>query len=101
MYSSGNYLDGNKDGVLNGAPLGLGGGATALSAPWSSSTAGIPAVSAAAAYAEVIGTAGALPRDQVDSQVIANVTSLGTAGKLWTSQTSTGLGNDGYGTIPG
>lgn len=101
LYSSGNYLDSNKDGVLNGAPLGLGGGAAALSAPWSSSTAGIPAVSAAAAYAEVIGTAGALPRDQVDSQVIANVTSLGTAGKLWTSQTSTGLGNDGYGTIPG
>lgn len=67
VYSSGNYLDGNKDGVLNGAPLGLGGGATALSAPWSSSTAGIPAVSAAVAYAEVIGTAGALPRDQVDS----------------------------------
>ena len=101
VYSSGNYLDGNKDGTLNGAVLGVGGGATALSAPWSSSTVGIPAVSAAAAYAEVVASAGALPRDQVDSQVIANVTSLGTAGTLWTSQTGTGLGNDGYGTIPG
>lgn len=101
VYSSGNYLDGNKDGTLNGAVLGVGGGATALSAPWSSSTAGIPAVSAAAAYAEVVASAGALPRDQVDSQVIGNVTSLGTAGTLWTSQTGTGLGNDGYGTIPG
>lgn len=101
VYSSGNYLDSNKDGSLNGAVLGVGGGATALSAPWSSSTASIPAASAAAAYAEVVATAGALPRDQVDSQVIANVTSLGTAGMLWTSQASTGLGNDGYGTIPG
>jgi hypothetical protein len=101
VYSSGNYLDSNKDGTLNGAVLGVGGGATALSAPWSPSTAGIPAVSAAAAYAEVVASAGALPRDQVDSQVISNVTSLGTAGALWTSQTGTGLGNDGYGTIPG
>ena len=101
VYSSGNYLDSNKDGALNGAVLGVGGGATALSAPWSPSTTSIPAVSAAAAYAEVVATAGALPRDQVDSQVIANVTSLGTAGMLWTSQTSTGLGNDGYGSIPG
>lgn len=101
VYSSGNYLDGNKDGTLNGAVLGVGGGATALSAPWSSSTAGIPAVSAAATYAQVVASAGALPRDQVDSQVIGNVTSLGTAGTLWTSQTGTGLGNDGYGTIPG
>jgi hypothetical protein len=38
---------------------------------------------------------------QVDTRVIANVTSLGTAGSLWSSQTQTGLGNDGYGTIPG
>jgi hypothetical protein len=101
VYSSGNYLDSNRDGQLNGAPLGVGGGATALSAPWSSSTTGIPTVSAAAAYAEVMADAGALPRDQVDTQVISNVTSLGTAGMLWTSQTATGLGNDGYGTIPG
>ena len=53
-----NYLDSNKDGTLNGAVLGVGGGATALSAPWSSSTAGIPAVSAAAAYAEVVQALG-------------------------------------------
>ena len=27
--------------------------------------------------------------------------SAGTSGHLWTSQTQTGLGNDGYGTITG
>jgi hypothetical protein len=101
VYSSGNEIDGNKDGTLNGSPLGVGGGATALSAPWSATTASIPATTAAAAYAHVIAGAGASPRDQVDTQVIANVTSLGTAGNLWTTQTATGLGNDGYGTITG
>lgn len=101
VYNSGNYLDGNKNGALDGSLLGLGGGATALSAPWSSTTAGIPAVSAAAAYASVVAGVGAYPRDQVDSQLIADLTSLGTSGHLWTTQTATGLGNDGYGTISG
>ena len=101
VYSSGNSLDSNKNGTLDGAALGVGGGATALSAPWSSTTASIPATSAAAAYAYVVANAGAYPRDEVDTQLIGNVTSLGTAGSLWTSQTATGLGNDGYGTISG
>ncbi len=101
VYNSGNYLDSSKDGRLDGSLLALGGGATAAAAPWSPSTAGIPAVSAAAAYANVVAGVGAFPRDQVDTQVIGNVTSLGTAGSLWTSQTATGLGNDGYGTISG
>jgi hypothetical protein len=101
VYASGNYLDSNKDGSLNGSALGVGGGATALTAPWSSTTASIPASSAAAAYASVVAGVGAFPRDQVDTQVVGNVTSLGTAGSLWTTQTATGLSNDGYGTITG
>jgi hypothetical protein len=101
VFSNGNLLDGNRDGGLNGSALGVGGGATALTAPWSSTTAGIPASSAAAAYSTVTAGAGALPRDQVDTQVISNVTSLGAAGMLWSSQTATGLSNDGYGTISG
>jgi hypothetical protein len=102
-YNSGNILDSNRDGVLNGSTLALGGGSAALSAPWSSLTAGLvsSAGSAAAAYAHDIAQAGALPRDQVDTLVIADVTSLGTAGDLWTSQTATGLDNDGYGTLSG
>ncbi|GIH18808.1 hypothetical protein Raf01_69800 [Rugosimonospora africana] len=101
VYNSGNLLDSNRDGSLNGSALGLGGGATALSSPWSPLTAGIPAVSAASAYANVVAHSGAMPRDQVDANVIGNVTSLGTAGDLWSHQTATGLGNDGYGTISG
>ena len=44
----------------------------------------------------------ARPRDQVDANVLGDVTSLGTAGMgvgLWTTQASTGLANDGYGVI--
>lgn len=99
VYSSGNLLDSSKDGVLNGSALALGGGAVALSAPWASTTSSLASSSATSSYSFVILNVGALPRDQVDTQVIANVTSLGTAGSLWKSQTSTGLGNDGYGSI--
>jgi hypothetical protein len=49
----------------------------------------------------VLARSGALPRDQVDNLVLADVRSLGTAGNLWSHQSSTGLGNSGYGTIAG
>jgi hypothetical protein len=101
VFNSGNYLDGNRDGTLNGSSLGVGGGGTALTSAWSADTASIPTSSAAAAYADVVAHAGAVPRDQVDSNVIGNVTSLGTAGDLWSHQSATGLGNSGYGTIAG
>lgn len=98
VYNTGNDLDATADGVLNGNALALGGGATALSAPWSSTTRTIPTTDAATAYRTVLAGAGAQPRDQVDALVIADVTSLGTSGRLWTTQRDTGLGNDGYGT---
>lgn len=99
VYCSGNYLDTSKDGKLNGSTLALGGGAVALSAPWASTTSSLASSSASSSYNYVVLNAGALPRDQVDTQVIADVTSLGTSGSLWSSQTATGLGNDGYGSI--
>ena len=50
----------------------------------------------------MLASAGAsLHRDQVDSLVIADVTSLGKTGSLWTHQTNTGLSNSGYGTLSG
>jgi hypothetical protein len=49
----------------------------------------------------VTAGAGALPHDPVDRDVLADVTSLGAAGDLWTHQTATGLDNGGYGTIAG
>jgi len=101
VYNSGNILDSDKNGSLGGSALGLGGGATALSSPWAPTTTSIATQSAHSAYTWDLANAGDLPRDQVDSLVIADVTSLGTSGRLWTNQTQTGLGNDGYGTITG
>jgi hypothetical protein len=102
-YNSGNVLDSDRNGQLGGSALALGGGGAALSAPWSSGTPGLAssAGGATTAYAHDIAQAGALPRDQVDSLVIADITSLGTRGDLWSSQTATGLGNNGYGTLTG
>ena len=101
VYNSGNILDADKNGSLGGSALGVGGGATALGSPWASTTASIATQSAHSAYSWDVANVGDLPRDQVDSLVIADVTSLGTSGHLWTNQTQTGLGNDGYGTITG
>src|SRR5258707_5144389 len=99
VFNSGNLLDSNKDGQLNGQTLSLPSSVTALSAPWSSTTSSIPTSSAADAYTYVAANAGALPRDQVDSLVSGDVTSLGKMGSLWSSQIATGLCNDGYGVI--
>lgn len=99
IWNSGNVIDSNRDGALNGNSLAVGAGGTALPAPWSSATAAIPAVGAAAAYTEVLANAGATPRDAVDTLVVNDVRSLGTAGNLWASQTATGLANNGYGTL--
>jgi hypothetical protein len=102
VYVAGNYLDSDKNGALNGAASGQPGGTTKLTAPWSPLTASLPATSAAAAYAHNVADSGAsLHRDQVDTLVVADVTSLGASGHLWTTQTATGLANNGYGTLTG
>lgn len=104
-YATGNLLDGNNDGTLNGSADNST-GATVLSTYYFGSSATVPTTSLptltpANAYAYVLSSSGALPHDQVDTQVVANVTSLGTSGQLWVSQTSTGLGNSGYGVLNG
>jgi hypothetical protein len=101
VYVAGNLIDKNADGTLNGSALAAPGGTTALAAPFSPLTASIPTKSAADAYADDVARAGALPRDDVDALVIADVESLGTAGHLWTSQSQTGLANGGYGALAG
>ncbi len=102
VYVSGNLADTNSDGTLNGTDAGYPGGTTHASAPSSPDTASLPTTSAAASYAAVVAGAGAsLHRDQVDALVIADLTSLGKSGSLWTTQTATGLGNSGYGTLAG
>jgi autotransporter-associated beta strand protein len=104
-YAIGNYLDGNNNGQLNGNPANTVNNATVLTNYWfpnaneTIATTSLPTVSAAAAVYNDISNAGPVPHDQVDEQVVGNVLSLGTQGMLWGNQTSTGLGNDGYGII--
>lgn len=110
VYASGNLEDKNMDGALNGdatAP----GGVTVLAAPWSAISSSVPMYTAPTAYRLAASLSGTFPRDQLDSLIINQIktlgkgaagTTAGTAGPgggLYTSQTQTGLGNNGYGTI--
>ncbi len=117
LYYVGNLLDRDRDTTLNGAanlPYWYqGGSGTVLTAPWSALTAALTNLSATTAYRLCVSQAGAFPRDQIDDLVISQVKTLGngatgyiagTAGPgsgFYTSQTQTGLGNNGYGTING
>ena len=102
VYVNGNLADTNSDGTLNGTDAGYPGGTTHATAANSPDTASLPTTSAAASYAAAVAGAGAsLNRDQVDTLVVADLTSLGKTGSLWTTQTATGLGNSGYGTLAG
>jgi autotransporter-associated beta strand protein len=101
-YESGNLRDSNEDGTLNGSTT-ISGEGTALGAPWSPLTPTIPAVNAQTAFRRNVSTTGAWPRDQVDNAILAEVRTVGTGGPnpLPSSQTVTGLGNSGFGTING
>jgi hypothetical protein len=99
VYATGNYLDSNKDGVLNGAAANSVGSATVLTAPWADTSLGMATLTAAEAYTAVLAGAGAFPRDEVDAFAVSTVKTLGTAGVIYTNQASTGLSNGGYGTL--
>jgi autotransporter-associated beta strand protein len=98
IYSSGNLLDGDENGVLGGSATAPG-GVVVLNSHWSAITPTVPTFSTVAGYRYDVSLAGAFPHDQVDQAVIADVTSLGHSGQMWTTQTATGLGNNGYGVI--
>ncbi|GIE95618.1 hypothetical protein Ari01nite_30830 [Paractinoplanes rishiriensis] len=99
VFNRDNLWDSNRDGSLNGVAGAVRAGATEMASPWSATTTSIPTLAATAGYNEVMAKAGALPRDGVDNVVLADIRSLGTTGNLWASQTATGLGNSGYGTL--
>lgn len=99
VYATGNYVDSNKDGTLNGAASNTVGSSTVLSNPWASTSLGLATLTAAEAYTAVLANAGASPRDQVDAFAVSTVQSLGTSGTIYGSQTDTGLSNGGYGTL--
>jgi autotransporter-associated beta strand protein len=104
-YAIGNILDSNKDAVLNGSADNST-GAVALSTYYFGASAAVPTsslptLSPVDAFKFVTSNAGPQPLDQVDTLVLGDVQSLGKSGMLWTTQTSTGLGNSGYGVIAG
>lgn len=116
IYYSGNLKDTDENGALSGSvttPYWYQGTGTVLNSPWSPVTATIPTYSPNTAYRYAVSAAGALPRDQIDDLVISQVKTLGNAptgtgagtagpdGGLYTSQTQTGLGNNGYGVVNG
>ena len=117
IYFSGNLHDSDQNGALNGGvtvPLpGYQGGGTILTSPWSTWTTNVPVYNLNSTYRIAMSQAGALPRDDIDSLLLSQIKTLGSGttgtgpgtagpdGGLYTSQTSTGLGNNGYGTIIG
>ncbi|HEY2761367.1 MAG TPA: autotransporter-associated beta strand repeat-containing protein [Pirellulales bacterium] len=110
-YATGNLLDSNKDSVLNGSADNSVDSATVLGSAWSANTAQLPQLSTAASYSWNIAHAGDSLKhdvmtyapsngyDAVDAQMMTNVQSLGTGGRLWSSETQTGLANGGLGTL--
>ena len=100
-YALGNLLACARDGsIRNASAANAVGSAQPLAAPWSNVTALIPTLDAAAALAVALaGAVGAAPRDAVDALVLGDVASLGLRGRLYTTQTATGLSNDGYGEL--
>ena len=115
IYHSGDLCDTNLDGNLNGTTTNIdwysGTASTLLTSPWSPLTATIPTADATSAFRIVTSTVGTLPLSQLDSMIINQVKTLGqgTAGSsagttgpsagLYTTQTVTGLPNNGYGII--
>ena len=93
VYATGNFLDSSGTNSLNGSADNSVDSATPIAAPWSSTTASLLALSASNAVKFNLAHAGANATgyDQVDSQVIADVSSYGASGHLWTHQTSTGI----------
>ncbi|KAH6655768.1 polysaccharide lyase family 1 protein [Truncatella angustata] len=99
VYASGNYLDGDKDGALSGNAADTVGSALVLDSPWAGDSWSLATLSAADAVTYVLANAGASPRDEVDTYVVSTVKSYGTNGTLIKDQASTGLSNNGYGTL--
>jgi pectate lyase len=84
-YSSGNYVDMNKDGVLNGIPVTTAdfssAGATVRTTPYLTAPVPVIVETAASAYATVMNKAGSsLHRLTMDNRLISQLKSLGKEG---------------------
>jgi autotransporter-associated beta strand protein len=100
-YASGNMLDSNANGVLDGSPT-TPGGLNLLSSEWSPETQFLPTLSASNAYTFDTTHAGdSLQYDQLDQQIISQVESLGTQGEIMNEPDDDGLVSNGFGTTVG
>ena len=103
IYASGNMIDKNRDGVLNGGPTSIywyQGEGTILNKPWNELTTKGPMHSAATAWRYVNSQSGVLPYDDIDSLVWYQVGTLGKAGALVKSVSAMGLKtNNGWGEV--
>jgi len=87
IYQSGNYVDLDCDGKLNGRPLvpadfGTHDAPTLVAAPTAVPPLPVAVISAAEAYRKIVAGAGAsLHRDAVDRRLMDDLTSLGTRGQ--------------------
>ncbi|MBR4680973.1 MAG: hypothetical protein IKP03_07700 [Fibrobacter sp.] len=103
IYASGNLIDANKDGVLNGTASSIyyyQGAGEELSKPWSELTTSGPMLSAASAWRYVNSQSGVLPCDDIDSLIWHQVGTLGKEGALVKSVGAMGIKtNNGWGEV--
>jgi hypothetical protein len=103
IYASGNMIDKNKDGVLNGTATSIyyyQGAGEELSKPWSELTTSGPMLTAASAWRYVNSQSGVLPYDDIDSLIWHQVGTLGKEGALVKSVGAMGIKtNNGWGEV--
>ncbi|OWV12172.1 hypothetical protein B7989_07495 [Fibrobacter sp. UWB5] len=103
IYASGNLIDTNKDGVLNGTASSIyyyQGAGEELSKPWNELTTSGPMLSAASAWRYVNSQSGVLPYDDIDSLIWHQVGTLGKEGALVKSVGAMGIKtNNGWGEV--
>lgn len=103
IYQSGNFVDLNRDGRLDGRPVtpaDFGGpnGPTLVAAPTAAPPLPVPVLSAPDAYQKIVAEAGdSLHRDSVDRRLLDDLTSLGRRGQTVHDPAEMG----GFGTIAG
>ena len=103
IYASGNMIDNNRDGVLNGTASSIyyyQGAGEELSKPWSELTTSGPMLTAASAWRYVNSQSGVLPYDDIDSLIWHQVGTLGKEGALVKSVGAMGIKtNNGWGEV--
>ena len=103
IYASGNMIDTDRDGKLNGGPSRIyyyQGVGEELAKPWSELTTNGPMLSAASAWRYVTSQSGVLPYDDIDSLIWHQVGTLGKEGALVKSVGAMGIKtNNGWGEV--